>query len=1058
MKNKLKLFSAKSKGSITVIITLLFMVLCGFSTKAQDKTLTGTITDEIGMPLPGANILEKGTQNGVTTDFDGKYTIKVSPSSIIVISYLGYKPTEVKVGEQTKIDVSLKPDLQQLEETVVIGYGSVRKKDLTGSVASVKMDKLIEAPVANFDQALAGRVTGVQVGSGSGEPGAGMELTIRGGNTINGDNSPLYVIDGFIVEDFNPGILNSSDIQSIDILKDASATAIYGARGANGVFLITTRQSKIGKTKVTYETRVDIKDVANTLDVLSAYEAVKLANDINPNSAATKFFVNDDGVVVGDVEDYRNSPSANWQDDAFRTAFTKSHTLKIGSGNDVTKLNASLNLLDDQGTLLRSEYKKINGRLNLRHKVNNKIDVTLNVIYANTELQGLDPKGNVAYSFMRNLITYPNVVNKFKDYGDANPLYGINIEEFDINNIFNWHPILSLNNEYRNRETNQFISNLALRYKITPNLTFETKGSYNGDFRKLGIFNNSNTVYGRLINPINGINGSMDYQNFKTISNINTLTFNKSFDNHSINVLIGHSVNSKEKTRTLVRAMEIPQYAESQGINSLDEGVLSTTQDINGSEKERIESFWGRLNYSFNDKYLLTASIRRDGSSKFAPGHNIGYFPSLAVSWKAEEEKFIKDLGFVSQLKFKAGYGKTGNDRIPGEARFDLFTSDLASYFIDGVEVLGQRPTSAGANPDVEWETTEQYNAGVDIGLFNGRISASAEAYEKTTRDLLINADTPPSLGISTVWKNSGTVRNRGLEFSLSTINVDGKNFKWTTDFNISFNQNKVMSLPEGKPIFGNPRYYQRYNSNQFIVEEGQPLGNMYGYLSDGVYQPEDFVNYNPDDATHTLSPGQPDYDGGSPVRQPGDEKYKDLNGDGVITADDKTVIGNGLPEHFGGFGNTFTYKGFELSAFFQWSYGNDILNANRLIFEEMAYYAQNQYATVTNRWTPTNQNTTMFRAGGRGFEDVSSRVVEDGSYIRLKTINLSYNLSKEVVEKLNLNAVSIYFAAQNLITWTNYSGFDPDVSVNRSPIMPGVDYSSYPINKTFSFGLNVTF
>ncbi|MBJ6368079.1 SusC/RagA family TonB-linked outer membrane protein [Snuella sedimenti] len=1058
MKNQLKLFSAKSKGGKSIIIALLFMMLCGLSTSAQVKTVKGTITDEIGMPLPGANILEKGTQNGVTTDFDGQYTIQVTPSSIIVISYLGYKPQEVVVGTQTNIDVSLTPDLQQLEETVVIGYGSVRRKDLTGSVASVKMDKLIEAPVANFDQALAGRVTGVQVGSGSGEPGAGMELTIRGGNTINGDNSPLYVIDGFIVEDFNPGILNSSDIQSIDILKDASATAIYGARGANGVFLITTRQSKIGKTKVTYETRVDVKNVANTLEVLSAYEAVKLANDINPNSAATKFFVNDDGAVVGTVEDYRNSPSANWQDDAFRTAFTKSHTLKIGSGSDVTKLNASLNLLDDQGTLLRSEYKKINGRLNLRHKINDKIEATLNIIYANTELQGLDTKGNVAYSFMRNLITYPNVVNKFKDYGDANPLFGINIEEFDINNIFNWHPILSLKNEYRNRETNQFISNLALRYKVTPNLTFETKGSYNGDFRKTGIFNNSNTVYGRLINPINGINGSMDYQNFKTISNINTLTYNKSFDKHSLNVLIGHSVNSKEITRTLVRAMEIPQYAESQGINSLDEGVLSTTQDINGSEKERIESFWGRFNYSFNDKYLLTASIRRDGSSKFAPGHNIGYFPSLAASWKAEEEKFIKDLGFVSQLKFKAGYGKTGNDRIPGEARFDLFTSDLASYFINGVEVLGQRPTSAGANPDVEWETTEQYNAGVDLGLFNGRISASAEVYEKTTRDLLINADTPPSLGISTVWKNSGTVRNRGLEFSLSTINVDSKNFKWTTDFNISFNQNKVMSLPEGKPIFGNPRYYQRYNSNQFIVEEGQPLGNMYGYLSDGVYQPEDFVDYNPDDATHTLNPGQPDYDGGSPVRQPGDEKYKDLNGDGVITADDKTVIGNGLPEHFGGFGNTFTYKGFELSAFFQWSYGNDILNANRLIFEEMAYYAQNQYATVTNRWTPTNQNTTMFRAGGRGFEDVSSRVVEDGSYIRLKTINLSYNLSKEVVEKLNLNSVSVYFAAQNLITWTNYSGFDPDVSVNRSPIMPGVDYSSYPINKTFSFGLNVTF
>ncbi|MBD0835682.1 SusC/RagA family TonB-linked outer membrane protein [Aestuariibaculum suncheonense] len=1059
MKNQLKLFSAQFGSRNTLLfVFLLLMVMSSLSANAQVKTVTGTVVDEIGMPLPGVNLVEKGTKNGASTDFDGNFSIQVTPESVLVLSFMGYKSVEITVGQQSKINVNMAPDLQQLDAAVVVGYGSVKRKDLTGSVASVKMDKLTEAPVANFDQALAGRVTGVQVGADTGEPGAGLEITIRGKNTVNGDNSPLYVLDGFIVEDFNPGILNPTDIQSIDILKDASATAIYGARGANGVVLITTKQSKIGKTKVSYETRLDVKNVANKLDVLSAYESIKLAEEINPNGAASRFYVDDEDNVVGSLEDYINSPSANWQDEAFRTGFSKSHTLKIGSGSDLTKFDASLNMLNDEGTLLKSEYKKINGRLNLRHKINKKLDVTLNIIYANTELQGLDTKGNTAYSFMRNVITYPNVVNKFKDYGDNNPLYGINTDEFDINNIFSWHPIVSLNNEYRKKETNQFISNLALRYKIIPSLTFETKGSYNGDFRRTGIFNNSNTVYGRLINPINGINGTMDYQNYKTLSAINTLTFNKSFGKHDVNVLVGHSLNVRNITRSFTRAIQIPQYAESQGINSLDEGTLSTTDDINGSEKSRIESLMARANYSFNDKYLLTASIRRDGSSKFAPGHNIGYFPSLALAWKAEEESFIKNLGFVSQMKFKAGYGKTGNDRIPGEARFDLFTSELASYYINGSEVLGQRPTSSGANPNVEWEITEMYNAGVDLGFFNGRISTTIEVYEKNTKDLLINADTPPTLGISTIWKNSGTVRNRGLEIALNTINIDKENFKWTTDFNISFNQNRVMSLPEGKPIFGNPRYYQRYNSNQFIVQEGQPLGNMYGYISDGVYQPDDFENYNPDDATHILKADQPDYDGGSAIRQPGDEKYKDLNGDGRITADDKTIIGNGLPEHFGGLGNTFSYKGFDLSVFFQWSYGNDILNANRLIFEEMAYYAQNQYATVTNRWTPTNQDTNMFRAGGRGFEDVSSRIVEDGSYIRLKTINLSYNFSKDLVKKLSLNEASIYLSAQNLITWTNYSGFDPDVSVNSSPIMPGVDYSSYPVTRTVSLGLNLTF
>lgn len=1038
-------------------LILIFLLGTAFSSFAQ-KSISGVVVDDIGIPLPGVNIIVKGTTNGTVTNIQGEYIISnVKDTDVLVFSFISFKTVEELVGKRDKISVSLESESIGLDEIVAVGYGSVRKKDLTGSVATVKMDQLTEAPVANFDQALAGRVTGVQVNSGSGEPGAGMEITIRGGNTVNGDNSPLYVLDGFIIEDFNPGILNPSDIQNIDILKDASATAIYGARGANGVVLITTKQSKTGKTRITYEARLDIKNVANKLDVLSAYEFVKLANDINPTNTSSKFFVDGNGTVVGGVEDYKNSPSVNWQDDAFRTAFSKSHTVKIASGSEATKFDASVNLLNDEGTLLQSEYKKINGRLNLKHNINEKIDLTLSTLYANTELRGLDTEGTSSYSFMRNLITYTPVVNKFKDYGDTNPLYGINTDEFDINNIFNWHPIVSLNNEYRKRESNQFIANLSLRYKIIKNLVFETKGGYNGDFRQTGVFNNSNTVYGRLINPINGINGTMDHQNYKTLSNINTLTFNKTVaKNHDFNVMAGTSLTVRKINRTFIRSIQIPQYAESQGINSLDEGTQSSTDDISGSSTSRIQSVLGRFNYSFMDRYLLTASIRRDGSSSFAPGHNIGYFPSLAVSWKAEEEQFIKDLGFISQLKFKAGYGKTGNDRIPGNARFDLFVSDLGSYFINGVEVLGQRPTSSGSNPDVEWETTSQYNAGLDLGLLNGKISFAVEAYEKTTDNLLINADTPPSLGISSVWKNSGTVRNRGLEFSLNTVNIATKDFKWTTDFNISFNKNKVMSLPEGKPIYGNPYFYWRFSSNQFKVEEGQPLGNMVGYVSDGVYQPDDFVNYNPDDVTHTLKPGQPSY---RTTHQPGDEKYKDLVGDdGKITPEDKTLIGNGLPKHFGGLGNTFSYKGFQLSAFFQWNYGNDIMNANRLIFEEMAYEGQNQYATVANRWTPTNQNTDIYRAKGRGFEDLSSRVIEDGSYIRLKTVNLSYDLPKKIIAKLHLNSVSVYVSAQNLITWTNYSGFDPDVSVNRSAIMPGVDYSSYPISKTMSGGLKVTF
>lgn len=1050
MKNYIKPFF-KNKNIGSLFLLLLFGLLNASAVFSQSKTVTGLIKDEIGSPLPGVSISETGTLNGVITDFDGNYSIKTKVGGSLTFNYLGYKPVVKIVGKENIINLTLLPDVESLSEIVVIGYGSVQKKDLTGSVASVKMEKLNEAPVANFDQALAGRVSGVQVGASSsgGEPGGAMKITIRGANTVNGDNSPLYVLDGFIIEDFNPGVLDPSDIKSIDILKDASATAIYGARGANGVIIITSKRAKVGKTKITYETRIDVKEVTKKIPVLNAYEFIKFINDMEPARARRAYFVDENKVEVGSLEDYRNSPTRNWQDESFRTAYTKTHKINISSGGDKTRFTASLNAINDEGTLLSTEYKRINGRINLNHKFNDKFDITTDVLYTNSVQLGLDTKGTGTYSFMRGLISYQPVVNKFIDYGEFSPLDGAS-DEFQADPIFNWHPIQSLNNEYRERKQDQFISNIKLRYKLNKNFTLDIKGGYNGVFRKNGVFNNSKTVYGRLIQPINGINGTLDNTNFSTLTNINTLTFRKTFGGkHYINALIGTSLITKRVERSIIKATFIPEYAESLGINALDEGSLSSTDDYVGAQDERTQSLLARFNYTYNSKYLLTTSIRRDGSSKFAPGKNINYFPSLALAWKAEEEDFIKNLGWVSQLKFKVGYGKTGNDRIPAGARFDLLTSDNAFYYTDnGNSDYGQRPSSTGANPDLVWETTSQYNAGVDLSFLNGKISAAVEVYQKITDDLLLLADKSPSVGISDVWLNSGSVENKGIEFSLNTVNVKTKDFQWTTDFNVSFNQNIVTSLPENQPIFGKPNYYSRYSKNQFIVEEGKPLGNMFGYVSDGVYQADDFVN-------NILIPSVPSY---KATHQPGDEKYKDLNGDGKITADDKTIIGNGLAKSFGGLGNTFSYKNFDLSVFFQWSYGSDILNANRLVFEEMQQPSQNQYATVMNRWRPDNQDTDMFRAGGRGFEDVSSRVIENGDYIRLKTINLSYVFQKDIIDKLPINSMKFYLSAQNLFTWTNYSGFDPDVSTNRSAIMPGIDYSAYPMNKIFSFGLNVTF
>lgn len=1056
MKNHTKI---KSRTNKIIPFLFLLVTISISNTYGQIKTVSGVVSDETNTPLPGVSVIETGTVNGVTTDFDGKYSIKVKEGSSLTFRYLGYKETVKIVSKENIINVSLKPDIESLDEIVVIGFGTVQKKDLTGSVATVKMEKITEAPVVSFDKALAGRVAGVQVSGGTGEPGSGGDIVIRGGNTINGDNSPLYVLDGFIVENFNPSLIDPSDIESMNVLKDASATAIYGVRGANGVVIITTKQAKLGKTSISYETRLDSKVVTKTLDILDSYEFLNLSGEINENSTASRYYTVRDpatglGTIVGGLEDYRNAPTRNWQDEAFRAAFTKTHKINISSGGEKTRFNASINSLDDEGSLLNSSFKRVNGRIDINHKISDKLDARISLLYTNSKQTGLDTRGTSSYSFMRNLITYNPVANKFLDYGGKDPLDGVS-DEFDLINIVSWHPIVSLENEQRNRTTDQFITNLGLKYRVNSDFTLESRVSFNNQFRENDLFNNSKTVYGRLINKIDGINGSVDHRTWRNFNNVNTINYKKKWNGHSINALFGVTLDSRKVYRTYVRYIDIPQYLEGLGINGIDGGTLDESSDVNGLINEtKTFSLLARLNYGYKGKYLFTASVRRDASSIFPARNRVGYFPSAAFSWNAHKEQFIKQLDVFSQLKFKAGYGKTGNDRIPQIARFNLLTDNNASYFFNGQTVQGLIPPTLGANPNLFWETTDQVNFGLDVGLFDGRFSLSTEVYQKDTKDLLINADAAPSQGVLSVYQNTGHVRNRGLEISLSTTNISTKDFSWTSDFNISFNRNTIVSLPSGKPIFGRPNYYRRLSTNQFLVEEGQPLGNMYGYISDGVYQINDFENYDSTASTHTLKSGQPSYRS----HQPGDEKYKDLNGDGQITPADKTIIGNALPKHFGGLTNTFTYKNFELSTFLQWSYGNDVLNANRLVFESMQFPNQNQLATTLNRWTPENQNTTMHRALGQGFEDISSRVVEDASYIRLKTINFSYNLPKEFLDTYKLSSLKVYLAAQNLFTITNYSGFDPDVSVANSLITPGIDYSSYPIHRILSIGLNVTF
>lgn len=1057
LKNQNK-FQKKSFVSVfKVMITVMLLLAIPVVINAQNKLITGKVTDDHNGTLPGVTVTIAGTQTGTLTDSDGKYSIKVKTADKLVFSFIGYESITLPVGNKNVINITLQSLTTGLDEVVVVGYGTVKRKDLTGAVSKVAVNELQMAPVRSFGEALAGRVAGVQVTSSDGQPGSGINIVIRGNNSVTQANSPLYVIDGFLIENYDSNLLNQQDIESFEVLKDASATAIYGARGANGVILITTKKGKKGAPVFNFDTSYGFQDNLKTMDLMNPYEFVKYQIELDPTLVSGSAYKTPTQVYLSDgktLDYYKTVEATDWQDKVTQTAPIKNYNLSIRGGNENTKYSFSGSINDQDGIIINSNYKRYQGRLVVDQNLSKKVKIGVNTNYSHLEQSGASPSISTASA----------TTNIMVSVWGSRPVYNSEVpddqlQDPDVNpaNDYRVNPYLNLQNLYRLRTTKNLNSNAYLEYLILPELKLRISNGIIENRSESDNFNNSRTQYG-YPGSVNGINGSISYSQSSNWLNENTLTWNKKFNKkHTLNAVGGFTIQ-KQKSKTYgVSANQIPADKEDLGLDGLQYGTQLRVDTF--ESLWTMASFLARVNYNYASKYYFTASMRADGSSKFPAENHWGYFPSAALSWTFKNEKILKNSKILSDGKIRTSYGKTGNNRV---GDFDYLTTYYNpignSYVFNNQYVSGTVATNLG-NSKLKWETTEQTDLGLDLGFFKQRITASVDAYRKKTTDLLLRADLPLSSGFSTALKNVGQVQNQGLEFTLETKNIDTKDFSWTSSFNISFNESKVLALNDNqKNLQSNIPWDNQWQTvSAYIAEVGSPLGEMYGYLSDGTYKYEDF---NLNNGIYTLKPEVTTNGNTRANIQPGDIKYKDLNGDLVVNTDDYTVIGHGLPKNTGGFTNNFRYKGFDLNVFFQWSYGNDILNANRILFEgntkSLSYF--NQFASYENRWTPENPNSDLFRTKGFYGGGYSSQFVEDGSYLRLKTVSLGYNLNTNFLRKIHLKAMRVYCSGQNLATWTKYTGPDPEVNVYSSALTSGFDFSAYPRARIISFGTNITF
>jgi len=1057
---------------------LILIQLCfAFTVFAQNITVNGKVTDqESGEALPGVNVVVKGTTNGTITMADGTYTLQVPSDATLQFSFIGFKLQEVTVNGNTTIDVALEVEATQLDEVVAIGYGTAKKRDITGSVSSVSGETLEAIPVTSAAEAMAGQMAGVQVITTEGSPDAEITIRVRGGGSITQDNSPMYIVDGFPVNSIND--IPASEIQSIDVLKDASSTAIYGARGANGVIIITTKSGKEGKVSVSYNIYSGFKKIANTLDRLDVedfvhwqYELAVLRNGMDDLSSYERYFG-----YYQDIDLYAGQTGNDWMEQVYgRTGRVFNHDLSIRGGSERFNYNFSYAGIKNREIMLGSDFKRDNLALKLNHNPSDKVTLSYSVRYSDTEIGGggaIDQiSGTPTDSRVKHAMIYsPIPLNGLDDYPDEE------ISSYMIN------PLTAVADNDRQQTQKRLNLQGSFSWEVIDGLTLKTEVGLQTYQRDRDRFYGQSTYYVKNYTDAEyqGLPAAeMEKRRSETLRNTNTLNYDLknliNNEDHSVKVLLGHEI-LQTKNSTLTDLIQgYPSFFTSDEVFRLTtQGVpLSIENEISADNK--LVSFFGRANYDYKGKYLVSATFRADGSSKFAEGNRWGYFPSAAVAWRISEESFMDGASStLSNLKLRLSYGTAGNNNIVSGQILQSFSSSSTTYIND---VSGYWAVSSRmANPDLVWETTVTRNIGLDYGLFDNRLSGTFEVYLNTTTDLLI--DFPVSgTGYSSQFRNMGETENKGLEASLSWVALDKENFGLNFSANVGMNRNKIKSLGIMEDFGIASGWASTEIGTDYWIAVDHPVGQIRGYLSDGRYEVSDFERYDEDSETWILRSGVADNSSIVGEPRPGSMKLKDINGDGEVTVDDNTIIGNVNPKASGGFSLSARIFDFDLSAIFSWSYGNDVYNANKIEYTSTSRYPYRNMINIMaegKRWNnidengqlvndpaelqAMNANTTMWSP----FMDryvLSDWAVEDGSFLRLNTLTLGYTIPSVLTQKVHIDNLRLYATANNVFVLTNYTGFDPEVSTRRNtPLTPGVDYSPYPKSRQIIFGLNLNF
>ena len=1108
------------------LFILLFSFLAGF---AQESVVTGRVLKDSGEPLQGVTITIKGSKIQAITNAEGRYRITApSPNSTLIFTYVGNKRQDIKLAGKTSQDIVMVEESSTLNDVVVVGYSTVRRKDLTAAVSSISSKDLRDVPSNSAAAALAGKLAGVQVITSEGSPGADVDIFIRGRNSITQSGAPLYIVDGIQIDNAL-SVLSPQDIQSIDVLKDAASTAIYGARGSNGVVLITTKGGKNtgGKTTVTYNGFTGFTKLTKELEfmdpynfVLYSYERAKYTE--NPADTAVTAQYTRNMSNFDTIKNYINYPrSIDWQKRVLgRTALQSTHNISVSGGTANTQYNVSATLNQQEGLISNSNYNRKLASFRFDHKVSDNLKIGFNTRYNQQKVTGAgtsDASG-AGSNRLRQYTRYRPLIlpNQKEDTYDQN----LDITLNPGNSLSLLNPLQLIEAEYRLRTVTNYNYNGYINYNFTNKISFRSTFGYDVNKTESKAYDDTLTTNSKALGkqPVLNLNNT----EVTTINNSNVITYNNPSlfkSKNSFSILVGQEIYQTNVKANGFQLNYFPlgttqaQAFANTGLASPPAGIAEPKPQSSELNTHQL-SFFSRVNYAYAQKYLLTLNFRADGSSLFGPDYSSsipladstnrkwGYFPSASIAWKITDENFMKSMPYVNLAKLRFSIGASGNNRIgaysfttgyspPSNAGYGL--SDALAYTLTLPSNLG--------NPVIKWESLRSVNLGLDLAFFNSRLTLTADVYSNTTKNLLVQNKIPPTSGYTTQFQNVGTVRNNGIELQLGGAIVQKKDISWTANFNISFNKNEIISLGQQTKFTANSGWFSTTgNPDDYLIRVGDQLGTMYGLKVDGFYNVNDFVATPYVNAVnnaryptllyqYTLKPGLPNPNAVlNDFVAPGQIKFVDINGDGKISYDsDRTVIGHALPKFTGGFNQQFSYKGFDASVFMNFSYGNDIYNANKLEFSNQYGQDQNILAIMNNRWRVIDANGNLiqkqpdantvigvapdqlaavnanagiwqpFRSTA-GFAPMSY-AVEDGSFLRINNITLGYTIPQKIMKRVKVTSFRVYVTANNVATITGYSGYDPDVNARRNTALtPGVDYAAYPRGRTFVAGVNLAF